>query len=197
MKSVHHPSIIASFGKIERIRPLSWPEVKEIWRENEEHLEHWQRYWQSRNYKSWDEWRRKFFWRFNVTRADWALYRISSPPITVPRLKPGPFRGWRKLSGKNHSCNSFAELIINPAIVDHKPVQEFKVFLNDIPKTTIIGLCSDFSGKIMVIEGMHRCTAYTVSVLLDKKWPDTEFYIALGIGKERWLSRMLFKLGYI
>src|SRR3989344_4003924 len=48
--------------------------------------------------------------------------------------------------------------------------------------------------SVTVIEGMHRCAAYSVSVF-DGDYPKTEFYIALGIGRERWLSKLLYDWG--
>lgn len=196
---IHHIGFTANQGKLDYVRSLTWPEVKEMWRGNEEYLEHWQKYWKAQGYKSWEEWRKKFFWRFNTARADWALYRISSPQESIPLFKPGSFRGWRKFYYPNFTYTTFAELTLNSNIINHPPIREFQDHLKKMGHTTIIGLVDPDSTTITVIEGMHRCAAYCTSMLteLSENRPKTEFYIALGIGKERWLSRLLCRFGVI
>ncbi|MBI2064680.1 MAG: hypothetical protein HYT62_01350 [Candidatus Yanofskybacteria bacterium] len=193
--SIHHVAITSEFGRIEHVRSLTWPEVKEIWRNNEENLEHWKKYWESQGHNSWEEWRKKSFWRFNVARADWALYKFTDPSESIPRLKPGLFRGWKKLFYGNRIYLSFAELMENQDVINYPPLQEFRGFLQKLDQTTIIGLYDSYE-NITVIEGMHRCAAYTVSMHQGQPLP-TQFYIALGLGKERWLSRMLYGLSFV
>lgn len=195
--SIHHIAITNMFGTLKHIRSLTWPEVRKIWQNNEESLTHWQIYWEAQGYKSWEQWRKKFFWRFNTARANWALYEVNDPMVTIPCLKPGPFRGWRKLFYKNRNCLTFVSLVYNTSVANHPPVQQFKELLKTMEQTTIIGLYDPKSHHITVIEGMHRCAAYSVSVVGDRVALPIKFYIALGIGEERWLSRMLYKYNLI
>jgi hypothetical protein len=197
---MHHIPMTSRFGTMRYVRPLKWSEVKDIWRGNEEHLEHWQKYWEAQGHKSWEDWRKKFFWRFNTAKADWSLYKVINPRGCIPALTPGQFRGWRKLFYQNLAYSSFAELAMNRRVLNHPPVKEFKEHLKNLKETTIIGLWDSDLDVITVIEGMHRCVALTASIIqsnFNEEEPKTEFYIALGAGKERWLSRMLYRLGFI
>ncbi len=147
---------------------LSWSDTENIWRNNEASLEHWQRYYQSQGYQTWEEWREKFFRRFGVRHLKWDSFEINYPIQVVPLLRGADFRGWRKLmAGKKHL--TFWEMVQLEGVRNHKALEDFR---RNFPKeTTIIAI--KHLEEIFVIEGMHRCAAHTLAfkegIIIDSK----------------------------
>ena len=76
------------------IRDLTWPEVFEIWRANEEHLEKWKELYTKRGFGTWEAWRKNLIAPMELESRSWKLYRIEQPAKTVAGFHGGPFRGW-------------------------------------------------------------------------------------------------------
>lgn len=151
---------------------LKWPDVFKIFRENEEDLEHWKKYYQSQGFKSWEEWRERFFQRFGMRHLSWDLYEIVTPNA-VRSLRGADFRGWRKLTGQKHL--RFWEMAQLKSIQEYEPLRSR---MDNFPKeTTIIGI--RYNECIFVIEGMHRCATYALA-LSEGKEIKTKIKIALG-----------------
>ena len=153
---------------------LKWDDVLKIWRANEENLEHWIKYYQKEGYKSWEEWREKFFKRFGVRHLAWDFFEMKNQIQVMTGLRGANFGGWRRLmEGQKHL--TFLEMAKIEAVQTHPAL---KGFMENFPKETTI-IAVRHRGEIYVIEGMHRCAAYSVA-LSRGKVIDSKIKIALG-----------------
>ena len=137
----------------------------EIWRHTEEHLEHWQRYWRSKGYKSWADWRMEKVRATNADTMKWELHEVKDPLKTIPGWKGGPFTGWLKyfyapLGKDAKDLPTFAELATNPAVANHHYILDL---IKTFPKQTVFTAVKTSQG-IVIIEGMHRACAIALSV---------------------------------
>lgn len=157
------------------IKPLTWPEVFEIWRSNEENTEHWKQYWKSKGFESWEAWRNHTHANLHGENLAWALYKVENPAETVSRFLGGPFRSWTKWFYMNNPKPSFADIVQHPGIQNHRGILEL---VDSFPSpTTITGVKT--SDGIVVIEGMHRACAIALSVLKNRP-VSSDLYIALA-----------------
>ena len=152
------------------IRDLTWPEVFEIWRANEEHLEKWKELYTKRGFETWEAWRKNLIAPMDLESRTWKLFRIEQPAKTVAGFHGGPFRGWTERYYNSVAAPEFRTIIRHP---DIQTVFAFKDFIANFPSpTTVTGVQND--DGIVIIEGMHRCT----SVVLGNLEP--EMYISLA-----------------
>lgn len=144
---------------LKRIKPLTWEDVFEIWRQNEEHLPHWKPHYESRGFTNWKDWRMSSAERLNPQALNWALFEITDPSASIPSFRGGPFRGWIRETYHGADKPRFSEImkdeprraqIIRSGFIEHFPAE-----------TIITGLRAE--GDIVIIEGMHRCCAVTVA----------------------------------
>lgn len=169
---IDHKRYLGLFGK--KIQDLNWEEVQEIWKNNEESLEHWKTYWQSRGFNSWQEWREKSFRRFAIKDLSWTLMETWKSASWVPHLSYANFNGWNKLA-RADKYDSFYNLARNEDLGSYEPLVRL---VNDFPKeTTIIGI--ELDGVLYVIEGMHRCASAALA-LRQHKTLETNIKIAIG-----------------
>lgn len=144
---------------LKQIKPLSWEEVLNIWRENEEDLEHWKIFWQERGFNSWEEWRSGTVKSLKLNERSWDLYRIKKPVKRVPRFYGGPFKNWREKYYHGEDFAQFSQIIKNTEIKNHPVINEMK---NNFPRNAnLIGLKTEKG--IVIIEGMHRSCAVTMA----------------------------------
>jgi len=163
-------------NQLQLIKKLSWPEVFEIWRKNEDYSgSHWIEHWQSRGFSSWQEWRERYVKPWGLDHLDWELYEIINPVETVAEFCGGSFRSWAEKFYNGKDNPSFIELAANPEIQNHQGVLKF---FNNFPKETIISAVI-LNGKIVIVEGMHRCAALGLAAHYGKKI-DTKVQLALA-----------------
>ena len=173
-----------------KLHPLPWDEVFSIWRETEANLPRWIEHYQKRGFNSWDEWRRDDVKGLEPEKFSWALYRVEQPALAIPSFRGGAFRSWIK--NTYPSCPSFrlhadespyraGELPPFSEIVTVETVQKSDlvnaIMENPPQATTLIGLSTD--DGIVILEGMHRCCAFTLMSTPSKLIP-TEIQIALA-----------------
>ncbi len=79
--------------QFEFIRPLTWNEVFEIWRNNEVNEPHWKEYWVSKGFKSWEEWRSKYLDAYAALNKGWYLIRVKELLTSVPNFRGGNYKG--------------------------------------------------------------------------------------------------------
>jgi hypothetical protein len=141
--------------KLEFIKNLSWPEVFEIWRQNEEGGQNWIEHFKSRGFDTWEEWRMRYAEPFRCPEANWGLYRLKNPVRDLPSFWGGPFRSWKEKFYKDRDSMTFQELAATSEIQTHGTVNDMvKSFPNP---TTLSGMVVD--GEVYIIEGTHRCLA--------------------------------------
>jgi hypothetical protein len=147
--------------ELKLIKPLCWLEVMEIWKNNEEHLEHWKEYAKARGYSSWEDWRQRFFDMFGCPQLEWGLYEIEMPRLNIAYFRGGPFKNWYRLFYNGMEMPRFWEMAENRAMCND---ERFKPFIDNFPSETIfIGLES--REDVFVIEGMHRCAAVAIAAV--------------------------------
>jgi len=155
--------------QFEFIKSLIWDEVTEIWRNNEIDEPHWKKYWESKNFKSWEDWRKKYLDAYTSLNKKWYLVRVKDPMVSVPNFHGGNYKGWK---------DSFYEDLEMPTFDEMKENSAAGEFLNNLPKeTTIIALNTDMG--IVVAEGMHRCAAITKAAREGRQL-DIELYVAMA-----------------
>lgn len=157
------------------LRDLTWPDVFEIWRENEEHLDHWKQLYTERGFSSWEDWRRPYAEAHGLSRKSWKLFRVEHPMITVQTFHGGPFRGWTERFYEGAPAPDFHTLAQHPDIQTHTGIREI---MERFPSsTTITGVQND--DGIVIVEGMHRCAALALAAA-EKRDIKSEVYIALA-----------------
>lgn len=141
------------------VEPLTWDEVFDIMRKNEENLSHWEPLYRSKGFSSWEDWRRKQFAMLHGDQLSWNLYRVPNHLGTVPIFHGGPFLSWMKYFYQGDPAPTFATLAQHPGIQNHYYIRDLVTppFLT----TTIVAVRNE--DRIVVIEGMHRCCAIALA----------------------------------
>lgn len=162
------------FRFLKEICPLTFFEVFEFWMQNEENQEKWQKHAAARGFSSVREWRQRYVKALELDFGTWTLFEILDPLNHVPDFIGGPFNAWVKSSYQGGKGISFREILENPKKESEEAIVKLA---NNFPKETImIGLV--FQDQIVIIEGMHRCSA--IALMAKKQLPfDGVFKIAL------------------
>ncbi len=165
------------------LKKLTWKEVFEMWRQDEEHLEHWKAYWHAKGFKSWADWRMEQVRATGADKLKWQLYDVADPINTICTWKGGPTTTWLKyfyapLGKSAQDLPTFAELATSPAVANHYYVRDLtKTF----PKETTLMAIKTAQG-IVVVQGLHRACA----IALSAAWGNpvkTKVRVALAIIK--------------
>ncbi len=142
-------------GSLKFIKALNWNEVFSIWEYGEATLPRWVNHYKQRGFASWKEWRTNTILELAPESLQWSLYEVKNPSMTVPLFRGGPFRSWIKNYYEQQSAPTFSQISKNEAIGNSSIINEM---VENFPSTTtLIGLKTEEG--IIVIEGMHRCTA--------------------------------------
>ncbi len=152
-------------NKLRFIRAVSWKEVFGFWRENEAGQPDWINHYKEKGFKSWDEWRKICADKFRCDELNWNLYEITNAKKRILHFYGGPFSGWTKYYYKGRNTRKFSTLLKYGEIKNNAKIGRIA---DSFPKkTVIIGLLVD--GKIVIIEGMHRCCALALMNKSKKK----------------------------
>ncbi len=163
---------------IQLIRPCSWEEVFLTWYQNEGDKQHWIDLAKSRGFASWAEWRLKGYAHpVECEKAQWGLYEISNPSEVISEWYGGPFRTMIDLYYKGDKEKRFAELALDRQVLENDAV---KKFLENYPQESVISALQLGDGKIVVVEGMHRCFALAVMAAQNKPFQGS---LTFAIGK--------------
>jgi len=140
------------YSSLKLIRPISWEEIFNNWRELEAWQESWKRHWESRGFSSWDEWREGYAAPLNPTTLEWYLYQISDPVRDLPLFYGVPSRSWVDKAYGGETTKQLKDILELPIVSENSKVLGIR---KDFPKKTMFtGLVYD--GKIVLVEGMHR-----------------------------------------
>ena len=141
------------------IKQISWEEAFLLWAKEESNLPHWVEHYKVRGFNSWEEWRKSSVKDLAPENLKWDLYEIVDPLKTVPNFYGGPFRAWVKRYYGDKKMPTFKELAQNHELQKDPNTNEI---IKKFPKeSTLIGLIKD--DKIIIVEGMHRCSALAVA----------------------------------
>lgn len=168
-------------------RILSWDQVFDIWRNNEEHLPHWQEVWTGAGFDSWADWRMGTVRDLRLADRGWVMYEIQNPASVIPRFSYGLYKEWRIRPLDYWTSFDLARLI-NPQVTDNKYIQEMKE--NFPPETTLIGLCDPVGDKMYIVDGTQRCFAYTWATTAHDP-PPTRVNIAVAYISDQELRYLL------
>lgn len=158
------------------IKPLTWPEVFEIWRQNEDYPgSHWISLWQERGFKSWEAWRTTYIKPNGLDELQWGLYEIENPPQAIPLFHGGPFRSWIEKFYQGRENPTFAALAEMLEIQAHQGILNM---LANFPKETTISAVI-INKEAYVVEGMHRCAALALAAKQSLKL-DSRVKVALA-----------------
>jgi hypothetical protein len=156
--------------RIKLIRPCAWEEIFLSWYESEANNPQWVELAKERGYASWADWRiNGYARRFECEKAKWGLYEIEDPSAVVAGWYGGPFRTWIERYYNGEKAKSFAELAALPEVINNDRVIGMS---EDYPKESIISALRLKSGKIFVVEGMHRACTLAHLGLLGKPYPN-------------------------
>jgi hypothetical protein len=141
------------------VRDLTGEEVFEIWRQNEEHLPHWQAYWGDKGFSSWEEWRHPYADALKLNEQTWKLYRVNDALNTVTQFRGGPFGSWIDTYYADRVMPTFAELAHSEAL--QELIDREGRITNFPQRTTLTGLV--VGDDVIIIEGMHRAVALAIA----------------------------------
>ncbi|MBU0671142.1 MAG: hypothetical protein ABH835_03280 [Patescibacteria group bacterium] len=134
------------------IRDITWEEVYENWKENEEKDDIWKDYYDRKGFDSWDDFRKEQIDEIDAPNLKWELYEIFADEIK--EYNCGDFKGWLKIA-KDVKSRKFKDLAEHEFFQDHKKIEIIK---KDFPEETqIVGLKK--GGEIYIFEGNHRAVA--------------------------------------
>lgn len=181
-------------NNLELIKSLTPSQVFETWRGIEESVEHWRSVWQTKGFKSWQEWRRTTHAPLFEKELQWNLYKINTPTKSVPEWKGGMFHAWYKwfYAVFPEKPPRLKELLTHPGVHNHWYIREIA---NNFPASTTLTALNMPNSDIVVVEGMHRACAITMLANDNKllntdvfvmiaDWPDTKLP-QLGTGWEK------------
>ncbi len=162
---------------LQPLRPLTWKQTFEFWRESEGSNPEWLAVARERGYETWEAWRNAYVAPFKLDQRSWGLYRVVNPVLTVPRFRGGPFQGWveRFYHGQHRPTPTFGRIAEELFQQGNGRATSLK---SSFPRqTTVIGVMT--SAGVVIVEGMHRCSAIA-STAADGTPIQTELSIALG-----------------
>jgi hypothetical protein len=168
-------SDVSVMDGLQKIKELSWQEVFQKWEDIEGKLPHWVEHYQDRGFASWRKWRTSSMAPIKPETLTWNLYQLTDFMHTIPLFRGGPFYSWvRKIYG-DKKMPPFAEIIRHPTI---RQRVEASRFVQQFPaETTLMGLV--VGGDVVIIEGMHRCSAVALAAAEGRSITSTIF-IALA-----------------
>ena len=157
------------------IRELSFADVFEIWRSNEEGKERWESHAREHGFSGWEEWRMRYVKALGLQKRYWSLYQVIDPLAVVPRWHGGPFKTWMERHYGGIFMPTFAQLARRPDMQEHAGLKKMQgVF----PRTTTV-IALFRNNQLVVIEGMHRCVAIASAARAGRQI-ETDFFAALA-----------------
>jgi len=157
------------------IKPLSWADVFSLWRDGESLLPRWIEHYRKSGFASWDDWRANTLRDLHQQSLTWTLFELIDATLHVPDFIGGPFRPWIAKYYDGARSRAFREIVKSPALRSNPIVREM---VADFPKETyIVGLQTE--AGIVVIEGMHRCSALALAAESNARI-DAKVFIALA-----------------
>ena len=137
------------------VKPLSWREVFDIWRDLEAWQETWKEHWTEQGFNSWDEWREMYAAPLHPKTLSWELHHISNPLKDLPLFYGTPTKGWIDKAYEGEITKQLRDISNLSIITENQKILSIR---RDFPrKTMLTGIIHD--GKIVLIEGMHRANA--------------------------------------
>lgn len=161
-----------------QIKSLAPQEVFETWRNIEESVEHWTGVWQSKGFKSWEDWRRATHAPLFEKQLNWNLYKINEPLKSVPQWQAGMFHVWNKCfyNSFNEQPPLLKDLLTHPGVHNHWYIREIA---NNFPASTTLTALNMPNGDIVLVEGMHRACAIAM-LAHDNKSLKTEVFVMIA-----------------
>lgn len=141
-------------------RPLSWKEVFEIWRKNEESTGEWEEHWKRRGFSDWESWRSDYAFPLEPEEREWKLFTIGEPFRDVPKFLGAPSVAWIANVYRDSGTLPLADIVTLPQFskVNQEKVSALRA---QFPSETILtGIV--WCENVIIIEGMHRACALSL-----------------------------------
>jgi hypothetical protein len=145
------------------INTISWHDAFKLWSEGEAHLPHWIRHYTERGFDSWEKRRKNSVKDLHPDELTWKLYKIQDKKIVLD-FYGGPFRAWIKKYYGTNTILPFKELAQKAELQQNPAIQEIMTHFPQ--KSVLVGLQK--GDQIIIIDGMHRCSALAVAQFLGK-----------------------------
>ncbi len=171
---------------------VDWAAVFAIMRATEKHQVHWKLHYTEKKYPSWEAWREATIGAILNLNPSWKLCSVPDPLDEVPTWYGGLFKAWEMSYYRGQPTRTFSELTRfrigkveemefpqERAISEHPYVQQL---IQSFPSPTTVVALRQADGRIIVVEGMHRCAAIAVAARDSKIRPlfETELFVAIG-----------------
>lgn len=147
------------------IKPTTWLEVFENWREREGNDPAWIHCaTKTKGWPDWESWRRHTAEQLGAPGLEWQIAEFEDPANEIPEMLVGPFGAWQERV-KKKNLNSFSEMLDDPKQLkffnDHQKVLDM-MYRFPAP-TQLIGIIREDLNKIVCIEGHHRVAAVALA----------------------------------
>lgn len=171
-------NIPKQYASLEFVKPLTWKDIFDKWRELEAWQKSWKKHLENRGFSSWDEWREAYAAPISSKNLAWFLYEIKNPLADSPLFYGTPTRSWIDKVYEGEITKQLKDVLYHPTILNNAKIKEIK---NNFPAETMLtGIV--WENKIILIEGMHRACALAD---WDPKYPlNSNLTIALALWKE-------------
>ena len=150
------------------IRKLSWDEVFDGWRKQEEEL--WRPVYEGFGWDSWAAWRKMMIADLNLEKRTWTEEILEDPHSAIPSYAIGGWNGWKKYRPAGKDSASFADIATPPQLgeqsydgaerIDIRTNEKIQPLIGRVSDATIIALRCD--KVIAVLDGTHRCAAIAI-----------------------------------
>jgi hypothetical protein len=158
---------MSKIDQLKFVKDVTFDEVFENWRENEEHNPGWvETATKIKGFETWEEWRMYQASFLDLAAREWKLYEIKDPAKSIPEFLVGPFQAWQKqLNESDRNKLTFAEFLKQRVewATNHKDIMNLsKKFPTG---TKMMGLYLEDQDKIVCYEGSHRCAGVALAEL--------------------------------
>lgn len=140
---------------LQRLRPITWKEIFDTWRDGEAWQESWRRHWEERGFSSWEEWRMHHLRPYHPETLEWSLYRVADPLATVPGFFGVPTKNWIQGAYGGEMTKRLRDIIHLPIVSGNGKIDAVR---EHFPKNVMLVAISE-KERIILIEGMHRSCA--------------------------------------
>lgn len=166
---------------LEFINSTNWDDIFNIWKENEANCKEHKLLIKKRGFSNWDMWRDYLATNLDLQNRDWVIYRITKKFEFITNSLVGPFLSWQRFFNSNdYKKNSFISLKNNNILKSNYKIQSIA---KNFPSTTFfIGIYLESIGKVLLIDGHHRASAYIFyfsKIKLMSLFDDREIKIAI------------------
>ncbi len=165
-----------------KIGPTTWMEIWRRWQRVEGRLTKWRPHFRREGFRTWAEWREAVVVApFDLTRRQWSVYRVTDAQV-IPTWSGGPFPRWIAGPYRGAQTRTFRWLASTGRTNEDVRTRT----IQKLP-TTMFMFGLRYRGKIVILDGMHRCAEITRRVQRGEPVPVT---ITLAVANVKKLPKV-------